>query len=399
MSFYSNLPSAGQSNQGSPTSGRNGVGLEPLYPTIFEIVSSQEIDSLLPTSIRYLLTNHLVANFPNRYTLQLNNYFHEWFQAVKGFVEWYHLKTYNSTFIDRFYGLQLFNSVDRNLALTQCLNPQNRNAWPQALQLTQMQKKVVFLERIIFPYIRTKLDEIFERLSVSNIFGSNETEEKWIKRVFLKIYPFIKKTLALSNLFVKLLFLTKRTGSVSSLQYLCNIEYTTMKPMSPALPNFKETKETDSRLRKTNISSIAAVLQSKLSIIPRILAFMGSQFFPTFIFMLRVYQWWTTQDMTAKLQKRLNDLDKDIPRPPVSSGGDKRKDQKDVTEVCPVCEKAVQNPCVLETGYVACYPCAVSYLVDHGGHCPVTDKKLLGCTFNEELNEWEVVTGIRKLLI
>nr|7T9X_A Chain A, Peroxisome assembly protein 12 [Bacteria]7T9X_B Chain B, Peroxisome assembly protein 12 [Bacteria] len=69
-----------------------------------------------------------------------------------------------------------------------------------------------------------------------------------------------------------------------------------------------------------------------------------------------------------------------------------------VSEACPVCEKTVQNPCVLETGYVACYPCAISYLVNNEGHCPVTNKKLLGCTYNKHTNKWEVVTGIRKLI-
>lgn len=399
MSFYSNLPSAGQFNQGSPTSGRNGVGLEPLYPTIFEIVSSHEIDSLLPTSIRYLLTNHLIANFPNKYTLQLNNYFFEWFQAIKGLVEWHHLKTYNSTFIDRFYGLQQFNSKDRNLALTQCLNPKHHSAWPQGLQLTQRQRSVIFLEKIILPYITTKLDETLEKLSVNNIFSSAETEERWAKRAFLKIYPIIKKLFALSNLLVKLLFLTKRTGSVSLLQYLCKIEYTTMKPMTLETSSLKETKGMDSRLRKTNMSSILALLQGELSIVPKFLTFMGSQFFPTFIFVLRVYQWWTTQDMTTKLQKSMNDLDEDIPRPPVSSQGDKTESKEEVSEACPVCEKTIQNPCVLETGYVACYPCAISYLVNNEGHCPVTHKKLLGCTYNRHTSKWEVVTGIRKLLI
>ncbi|CAI5223372.1 AVN_collapsed_G0040680.mRNA.1.CDS.1 [Saccharomyces cerevisiae] len=399
MSFYSNLPSAGQSSRGSSTSGRNGVGLEPLYPTIFEIMSSQEIDSLLPASIRYLLANHLVANFPNRYTLRLNKYFFEWFQAIKGFVEWYHLKTYNSTFIDRFYGLQLFSSRDRNLALTQCLNPKGQSEWPQGLQLNQQQKSVIFLENIILPYITAKLDEILEKISMNNIFSSDETENKWPKRAFLRIYPFIKKLLALSNLLVKLLFLTKRTGSVSLLQYLFKIEYTTVRPLSSELSGLKETKGMDNRLRKTNISSIFALMQGQLSIIPRFLTFMGSQFFPTFIFVLRVYQWWTTQDMTTKLQKRVNDLDEDIPRPPFSSHSDKTEDKEGVSEACPVCEKTVQNPCVLETGYVACYPCAISYLVNNEGHCPVTNKKLLGCTYNKHTNKWEVVTGIRKLLI
>ncbi|CAI4049397.1 hypothetical protein SUVZ_13G1650 [Saccharomyces uvarum] len=401
MSFYSNLPSAGQPDQGSRTGGRDRVGLEPLYPTIFEIVSSQEIDSLLPTSIRYLLTNHFVAKFPNKYTLQLNNYFPEWFQVAKGFVEWYHLKTYNSTFIDRFYGLQLFNSRDKNLALTQCLNPQSESSWPQGLQLTQLQEKVTFLEKIIVPYITSKLDEIFEKLSINSILGgnSNDSEGKWVNRIFLKLYPYIKKFFALSNLLIKLLFLTKKTGAVSLLQYLCNIEYTTMKPLSPAPSSFKETKGPDSRLRRTNMSSVVALLQNKTSIVFRILTFMGSQFFPTFIFVLRVYQWWTTQDMTTRLKKKLNDLDKDIPRPPVSSSGGETNDEKEATELCPVCEKAIQNPCVLETGYVACYPCAMSYLVNNEGHCPVTNKKLLGCKFNKEMNKWEVVTGIRKLLI
>ena len=158
MSFFSNLPATATSN--------SGEGVSSLFPTIFEIVSSQEIDELLPASIRYILTNYWISRYPSWTTLQVNNYFEEWFGVgVQGLVEWYHIDKYNSTFVDKFYGLQRFNNSDPVLTQAQAIR-QAREAgnpnlqWPKSLQLTNGQTRVVFLQKKILPYISNRHSEV-----------------------------------------------------------------------------------------------------------------------------------------------------------------------------------------------------------------------------------------------
>lgn len=382
MSFYSNLPAG-------------DVGNSSLYPTIFEIVSSQEIDTLLPASVRYIITNYWIARHPNRLTLLVNNYFEEWFQVLlKGAVEWYHITEYNSTFVDRFYGLQRFNTSNKVLVQKQAKLGSSSKTWPRGLQLTAGQKKVVFLQKIILPYVRNRLDELQSQWVAQVAFREGEEVNHWKQKIFIQIYPLVKKVWFILDLFTKLLFLAGRTGAVSFLDYLFKIEYTRATlPLNK--PSAGDSSSVDiNRPQRQNLYNLLSKCRKLLANLGNVSAYVGSQLFPAFVFMLRVYQWWTTQDLSAKLQRKLNDIDKDIPRATSKELSELRSG-----ETCPICHNLIQNASVLETGYAACYPCALEYLPKNEGCCPVTGRKLLGCTYDEELSKWKVVTGVRKLLI
>lgn len=379
MSFYSNLPS-GHNDTSSVSS---------LYPTIFEIISSKEIDTLLPTSVRYLIVNYWISRHPSKLSLQVNNYFHEWFDLLlKGSIEWYHIKHYNSTFVDKFYGLQRFNASNKVLVQTQANSTVKH--WPKGLTLSARQRSVILIEKVILPYVKQKLDDLHAKYVAQTAFSSDEARNV----IWEKVYPMIKKIFYVLNLFTKLFFLSGRIGSITFLEYLFQIEYTRMTVPLESSMKEKSNPPTINRLPRQNLYSLwhkCYIVWTKLN---RILSYSGSQLFPAFIFMLRVYQWWTTQDLTAKLQRKLNDVDKVIPR-----ANNCRDQAYRSTDICPICHKPIQNPGVLETGYATCYPCAIAYLPENEGRCPVTKKRLLGCKYNEELGKWQVVSGVRKLLV
>ncbi|QLL34253.1 hypothetical protein HG536_0G01120 [Torulaspora globosa] len=379
MSFYSNLPS-GHNDTSSVSS---------LYPTIFEIISSQEIDALLPTSVRYLIVNYWISRHPSKLSLQINNYFHEWFDLLlKGAIECYHINRYNSTFVDKFYGLQRFNAS--NKVLVQAQANSSVRYWPNGLTLSGKQKAVVLFEKVLLPYIRQKLDDLHAKYVARSAFSSNGNQSVVVK----KLYPLIKKLFYVLNLFVKLFFLGGRIGSITFLEYLFQIEYTRMTlPLESSITT-KSNPPYSNRLPRQNLYSLWHKCYIVLRKMNQILSYSGSQLFPAFIFMLRVYQWWTTQDLTAKLQRKLNDVDKFIPRANNSSDQAYKS-----TGICPICHNQIQNPGVLETGYAACYPCAIAYLPKNEGRCPVTKKRLLGCKYNAELGKWQVISGVRKLLV
>lgn len=385
MSFYSNLPPAQNVS--------NNLG--DLYPTLFEIISSQEIDDLLPASLRYILTKYWISRYPTKFSIGINNYFDEWFNILlKGSVEWYHLNQFNATFVDKFYGLQKFDNSNKERSQTyiRLINEGKLSEWPKHLRLQKKQRLVIWLQKIILPYLVTKLDDWLKKCTAQLQFQGTETT---LKKWFIKIYPILKKIGFILDLFTKLTFIRGTHGSTTFLDYLFKIDYTrTMVP----LKNLQNKTQYHAILSNKKVSlnkfKILGNIENLLTKILNILSFTGSQIFPTSMFMLKVYQWWMSQDLTAKLQKRINNIDSDIPRPPFNT------DQHDITnEDCIICKQKIQNPAVIESGYVMCYPCAVDYLKNNDGKCPVTNQKLLNCKYDSTSDEWDVMNSVRKLLI
>lgn len=387
MSFYSNLP--GNQNDTSITSS--------LYPTIFEILSSQEIDSLLPASVRYILTNYWISRHPSRFTLNVNKYFQEWFDLVlKGSIEWYHITRYNSTFVDKFYGLQRFNCSNKVLVRAQAHSSAagTSKSWSNGLKLTTKQQIVVFLQKIIIPYVNHKLDELHSKYIAQSTF-TNTDDTNFKRWIIETAYPILRKLCYLINLLTRLCFLSGKVGSITFIDYLFDIEYTRLTlPLQPSSSRQNPNLMKPNRLKRQNFYTLWDQCTRIFAKFGNISAYAGSQVFPAFIFMLRVYQWWTTQDLTAKLQRKLNDVDKDIPR-----ANNIESEKYESTDICPICHEKIQNPCVLETGFITCYPCAIEYLPNNEGKCPVTGKRLLGCKYDRNLGKWKVITGVRRILI
>ncbi|CCE62426.1 hypothetical protein TPHA_0C02730 [Tetrapisispora phaffii CBS 4417] len=395
MSFYSNLPSI-QNNDSS-----NSV-----YPTIYEPISSSEIDELVPYSVRYILTNYWITRYPNWYTLQVNNYFDEWFNlGLKGLIEWHHIDKYNSTFIDKFYGLQRFNAENKVLLKSHVKDNSIDKKWPLGLQLTKLQKRALFIEQIVFPYFRTKLDHYHDTLTHLVIQNEEGTEmvpglSKYMKVLFRKFYPIIKRCFQIFNLLIKLKFLAGKTGSLSLIDYLFNIAYSrALFPLESKNRSLTQNigRHNRERLQRQNYYKFRSNFNENFTDTLSVLSYLGTKVFPTFLFTLRIYQWWTAENISSKIERKLNNIDRAIPRPPLTESN--LQQNRKSADKCPVCKDKIQNPCVIETGYVMCYPCALDYITQHEGRCPVTNKKLLGCKYNSLTKNWNIVNGIRRLII
>lgn len=61
--------------------------LDSERPTLFELISANQLESLLSPSLRYILV-HYASKYP-RYLLQLNNNFDELNLLLRSFIEWY----------------------------------------------------------------------------------------------------------------------------------------------------------------------------------------------------------------------------------------------------------------------------------------------------------------------
>ncbi|CEP60819.1 ubiquitin-protein ligase peroxin 12 LALA0_S02e00342g [Lachancea lanzarotensis] len=387
MEFYSSLSTSSPALASS------------IYPTIFEIISADEIDELLTPSVRYIVAN-LVARKPNRYTLAINNWFDEWFLlATRMAIESHYLSRWDGTFIENFYGLKRINGSNRILLRTLQQNP----GLELPVRLTNVQRSAVVAQKVLVPYIATKLDLLHSKLLAAALMRNPRENDdthksrkvrKALRNVFIKYYPLLKKLLFFLNLASKLYFLTGKSGATSIIELIMNISYTrlsildyerneTKDAVSPATTSARRI-----RLNKAALLNLLRVWSSKLD---SILRTAGSQVFPAFIFMLRIFQWWTSQDMTNELQRKMDSLDQDVPPPPIPF-------ERNTNGKCRICDSEITNPAAIETGYVFCYPCIMDYLPQHEGKCPVTGSKLLGCNYEKESGDWSL-TGIRKLMI
>lgn len=374
MSFYGNMPAGG--------------ALEGAVPTLFEVLAAQEVDGLLPVALRYVLVKYWAERRPGRWSLACAGWFDEWGSlGLKGALEWYHLGRHDAAFVDKYYGLQQYDCSGQegarayiSLALDGKLDQ-----WPQKLRLKRSQRLVLWLQRVLAPYLRAKLDALHARLQVRDALSP---VQQWFKR----LYPHFKRAWLLLDLCARLAFLSGATQSTSLLEWVFKVGYTRV-----LVPLHKEQvadQQGDTRPPHYNSASVRHDMRTLLSQGWRVAAFTGSQVFPSCMFALKVYQWWIGQDLTTKLLRQINSIDKEIPRPPtdltlrdLGSGN------------CPVCSLPITNPAIIETGFTMCYPCAVGYLREHEGRCPVTDARLLGCTYNADSGEWDVLPSVRKLLL
>ncbi|AET39603.1 ubiquitin-protein ligase peroxin 12 Ecym_4570 [Eremothecium cymbalariae DBVPG len=361
MDFYSNLPVDATAT-----------------PTLFEIISSQEIDGLLKPTFQYLSAN-AIQRAPSRTRILLHTRFDELYGIFKLLLEYYHLKRYNATFIEKFYGLQRERTSPGDYA---------GNA---SIGLSHVQVGVVLFEKVVGVYLIDKLDRWHGSLYGRRLVAPLSRWEQW----FVKWYPRFKKLIAITNLLCKLGYLSGRFRAISVLEHLASIQYTRSSATPAGAPTVLEPED---RLIQTNWPRIRSLIYRFLEKAGGKLGSLSSELFPTFIFTIRLLQQWSQQP--AKKHDSWDNLSS-IPPPPrpdveVDIGDDGNNSDTDsdipTTAVtysstsCPICNSDITNPGVLQTGYVACYPCAVKY-VEEFGICPVMKTPLLGGT-----------KGVRKLL-
>ncbi|AMD20843.1 HDR101Cp [Eremothecium sinecaudum] len=336
MSFYSNLPVDATAT-----------------PTLFEVISSQEIDGLLKPTFQYLSAT-VVGRYPSRTSIAFHSRFDELYACCKLLLEYYHLRKYSATFIEKSYGLQ-------------------RESKRLAGSLSKLQVGAVLFDNVIVSYIRDKLEYWYTQLEGRRLAGRLTV---WQRR-FLDWYPSVRKLLAAFSLLCKLRYLSGRTRAASLLDHLASVEFRRFVYEAPAAKSGSIGNSAD-RIVRMNSAYYKAISGHFLGKMGKFIETLASGLFPTFIFAIRLLQQWNQQP-----DRKKDDLTEIPPPPPVTT---ETRDESDQGRICPVCESTVINPGVLQTGYVACYPCAVQYVSEHGV-CPVLKTPVLGGT-----------KGIRKLL-
>jgi peroxin-12 len=374
-----------------------------------ELLSEQQLSSLLPPSIRYVLA--VATHRHPRYLLRILNSFDEVYAVLMLLVERYYLRTYGGSFTENFYGLKR----ERVLRIKGGEIPRAQlGAASQVRETLKLRNSDVWRNLAVLvglPYIKRKLDESYDIHAAHTTvlgprFGQEQLPEnaklkdrfmyyfKWFLR---KVYPSMNAAYYFALLSFNLAYLFDSSKYDSPFQWLIGTRIrrlgeadhraiaaaTQPRPVAAARPG--QTNSIFSRRTMTHVVG------------PRLLG--SLQFLlPTSIFALKFLEWWHASDFARQLsrkaaeglelpppivsgllgkktatkainasEKEKSATTKSIPgstksSPPISSTSllpifTVPAPTPETSASCPVCGGEIVNATAAPSGYVFCYSC------------------------------------------
>lgn len=310
MDFYSNLP----------------VNLQ--QPSLFEIISVDEIRKLLKPTLRYILTTYLQYR-PSRLLLKVYNKFDFIVLVLKSLVEYRHLETTDATILDKFYGLRRYSKFNNKFALYFS----------------------IWFHDIFAEYFNDRFNEYHEILQSRKL---TQQLTLWQQR-FDEYYPKVVKGFKVINFCLKLKYL--RDSKASNLIYLLGrvrYERYEQQATSPSV--------TLSRRKRTNLPRIISISKNLMESSSTMIL---DKLFPTFLVIIRVLQWINQQPQIFKEEIRVK-----RPKPPVL-----KSSQEMTGDICPLCNKKIHEPAMISTGYIACHQCIITWLASNST-CFITGSEI-----------------------
>ncbi|KAF2152322.1 hypothetical protein K461DRAFT_293996 [Myriangium duriaei CBS 260.36] len=394
-------------------------GLDEQKPSLFELLSEQQLASLIPPSLRYLLA--VATHRHPRYLLRLLNSFDEVYALLSLLVERHYLRTYGGGFTENFYGLKR----ERVLRIRNGEVPRAALGAPEQVRESLRLKDSDIWKNLAvmvgIPYIKRKLDESYDiHAAHTNLLGPQFQNRdqlppqatfrqrimyyyKWFLR---NIYPSVNAAFYFSMLAFNLAYLFDDTKYHSPFLYLIGtrmrrmnaadhkaIDLATNPPAPAARPGARPGQTNSIFSPRTFTHTVYPRLLSSLKIL-----------LPTSIFALKFLEWWHASDFARQLTRKANEglelpapTISGLPEPPkpsesktkksgVTFDDDEASSEKEKldstgnglrsppisassllpiltvppaysSELCPICLTAITTPTASPAGYVYCYTC------------------------------------------
>jgi len=323
------------------------AGQEPslqLKPSIFDIIAHEGLSELFHTSFEHLF-QWLTSNRLIKILRKFENCSDELYLSIHSLVDFYYLSTQNGLFSEHFYGMK------------------------RSALLHSVPKKVIsILFSIVLPYLKTKLDKFYEELE--RTFDADAKCEKklsknWLKKIFVKAYPYFQLVWSASFWLYRLLFVANFTDYSSPLLHMAR---------QKLVNDFDENDD-----EMGTGFGIAARLKALVK-----------RFFTSFLFLIQFLDWYENvsddeEFMDEQLSKNSLNIRQlglgddtsarvaSIPASPASFVSDGLK--IGAAGICPLCKAKRSNECALAvSGLVFCYTCIFKF-IKQNGCCPVTNVK------------------------
>ncbi|XP_067686858.1 peroxisome assembly protein 12-like [Haliotis asinina] len=310
-------------------------------PTIFEVLAQESLMVTVRPALKHAI-RVAAENRPALFGWLLRNY-DEMYAFLDFIIQHYHLQKYNGSFAENFYDLKRVPSTDPSSKLS------HRHHWLSVFLL------------VAVPYIKTKLDQLFEDLR--HKYGTDRRSQirrpgGQVIRAFLSMYPYVHMTWEGTCLLYQVSYMLGKGAWHSPFLHLSGTR----------LQHLDEF-DLDGSVGKVTTDWSKASLFGKLILAMKMgggaTAMVLSSGLSVGMFFLQFLDWWYASDSKAASLTAMP-----IPDPP---GGDRSVDGRGLSPfVCPICGRARTNDTALSvSGYVFCYPCIHGY-VKHHGQCPVT---------------------------
>ncbi|KAI5247889.1 hypothetical protein E4T43_01772 [Aureobasidium subglaciale] len=387
-------------------------GLDEQKPSLFELLSEQQLGALIPPSLRYLLA--VATHRYPRYLLRILNNFDELYAFLSLIVERHYLRTYGGGFTENFYGLKR----ERVLRIKGGEIPRAALGAPdqvrESLKLrdSDIWKNLAIM--VALPYTKRKLDEHYDIHAASaDILGPSFRGDalpedatyrqqifhyyKWFLR---KVYPSVNAAYYFALLAFNLTYLfdtskyhnpffwliATRIRRMNQADHKAIAQAAAPAPTRPGAPPGPQSLFSPRTLTHTVYPRLLSSLKILL---------------PTSIFALKFLEWWHASDFARQLSRKAAEglelpppTITGIPKPssisPEKSGvtfatSEKGKEEKqeekkekrnppnstltnlpiytvaplpsDAGALCPICLSAITTPTAAQTGYVFCYTC------------------------------------------
>lgn len=410
--------------------------LDEQKPSLFELLSEQQLAALIPPSIRYVLA--VATHRYPRYLLRILNNYDELYALLSVVVEKYYLETFGGGFTENFYGLKR----EKVLHLRGGEIPRASLGVPsevsQRLQLKNNRGDVWknLLIMVGLPYLKRKLDESYDihiAPSASLSIGLGGTEGRhFIDRDALPPHPTIKQRIVWTYKW----FLRHIYPSVNAAYYFSVLAFSLgylfdgTKYSSPFLwmvgtrmrrLNSQDYKSIDEASKASIVAVVGRPGQGLAGILhprtlwPRLLSSLRL-LLPASIFGLKFLEWWYASDFSRQLSRKAAE-GLELPPPIVSGQGlvqrqrerrEKSKGQGTTpnigmkrdppvsstthlpiftvpppssSDLCPICLHPIETAAACQTGYVFDFKCIFQWI--EGSH--ETQRAFM----DGEQNEWE----------
>lgn len=434
--------------------------LDSETPTLFELISANQLEALLSPSLRYILV-HYAQLYP-RHLLRITNRFDELNLLLRSFIEWYFIHYWHGSFTENFYGIKRvsqtplsqdkYNSGKLTQLIPSMIEERRKlSSFQIAVSIFEVTGLSYLLEKCSYQYELLYSKFVTNQLEVKDAVGKAERVKVQAQRAFVKGFPYLQASWRFSNLATTLMYMSGAIKSPSLLTFLFKMNYARLNQYdySRNEPKIVSREKLPNRVSPpTNTESLLTFLTT-FFVRPswRSIRFLLGTFFPLAIFSLKFLEWWNNSEFAQKVAKsQRNALEDHIPAPTslhkLKNVPKKQKIYKS-GNTCPLCKEEILNPAIIETGYVFCYTCIFNYLkeshrlvgektartvayaadseaesedeeaeaedeksepiaetefdISKGGRCPITGQKLLGCRWNPVMQEFEV-DGIRRLI-
>ena len=312
-------------------------------PSLFELLSASQLDSLLPPTLRYLLAQ--ATQHHPRYLIHILNSFDEVYAALSLLVDRHFLRAYGGGFTENFYALKRERVL--NVRAPRIPGGETQHALPraqlgaaddvrEALRLRERDVWKNIAVMVGIPYLKRKLDEGYDIHAASTnsalVTGPSFTNRdalpphptirqrifyyyKWFLR---KVYPSLNAAYYFALLAFHLAYLFGASRFHDPLLWLVETRIRRLgeadyRAQAMAEQAAMTATQSDTAKRRTPLSTLLNPFVLANIVWPRLLSSLRI-LLPTSVFALKFLEWWHASDFARQLARKAAE-DLELPPP------------------------------------------------------------------------------------